>query len=106
MAKETVICTYRVNPAREDEFRAVLATHWSTLRDLELVTDRAPQHYRSLGDDRPTYVEIFEWIEGGVDIAHEHPDVIAIWEPLEAACETRDGRRATEFPHFELLEAV
>lgn len=104
MTKEIVICTYRVDPAKEGEFRSILSSHWPTLRQLELVTDRVPQHFRSLDGDRPTYVEIFEWTEGGVDIAHEHPDVIAIWEPLEAACESREGRPATEFPHYEALE--
>jgi hypothetical protein len=103
MANEIVICTYRVNPDREAEFRSVLERHWPTLRRLELVTNRPPQHFRSLHSGAPTYVEIFEWVDGAKTVAHEHPDVIEIWEPLEAACETRDGKPATEFPHYEAL---
>jgi hypothetical protein len=106
MANEIVICTYRVNPEHETEFRSALERHWSTLHRLELVTDRPPQHYRSLDGDGVTYVEIFEWVDGGSDVAHEHPDVIEIWDLLEAACQVRNGRPATEFPHFEQLAIV
>ena len=40
-------------------------------------------------------------MEGGFDRAHEHPDVLAIWEPMDPLLEERDGRTKWEFPHFE-----
>jgi hypothetical protein len=46
-------------------------------------------------------VEIFTWVEGGFGQAHEHPDVLAIWEPMDPLLEERDGRPRWEFPHFE-----
>ncbi len=49
----------------------------------------------------PTYVEIFTWVAGGFELAHEHPDVVAIWEPMEPLLEDRDGREKWEFPHYE-----
>ena len=69
MANETVICTYRVRADAEDDFRALLARHWDTLHGLGFVTDDRSLVFRKL--DEPTYVEVFTWVEGGVDQAHE-----------------------------------
>jgi len=44
--------------------------------------------------------EIFTWIEGGFGLAHEHPDVLMIWEAMDPLLEDRDGRPKWEFPHF------
>jgi hypothetical protein len=98
MAKETVICTYRVRPDAEAQFVEILRTHWSTLHDLEFVTDAAPLVLRDT--DEPTFVEIFTWVEGGFGRAHEHPDVLAIWERMDSLLEDRDGRPKWEFPHY------
>jgi hypothetical protein len=100
MANETVICTYRVRPADEGRFVDLLGRHWRTLRDLEFVTDEVSLVFRGL-DGGLTYVEIFTWVEGGFDQAHEHPEVLAIWEPMEPLLEERDGQPRWEFPHFE-----
>jgi hypothetical protein len=98
MAKQTVLCTYRVRPDAEDEFIALLRRHWGTLHDLGFVTDEQSQVLRDV--DEPTYVEIFTWVEGGFGRAHEHPDVLAIWEPMEPLLEERGGRPKWEFPHY------
>jgi hypothetical protein len=98
MAKETVICTYRVRPADEDRFLALLRRHWTTLHDLGFVTDERSQVLRDV--EEPTYVEIFTWVEGGFGMAHEHPDVLAIWEPMDPLLEERGGRPKWEFPHY------
>jgi hypothetical protein len=98
MAKETVICTYRARSDAEKEFLVLLRRHWKTLHDLGFVTDDLPLVFRAAKE--PTYVEIFTWVEGGFGQAHEHPDVLAIWEPMEPLLEERDGRPRWEFPHF------
>ena len=100
MAKETVICTYRVRGACEESFLALLGRHWRTLHELGFVTDEPPLTFRGT-DGGLTYVELFSWVEGGFGQAHEHPDVLAIWEPMEPLLEERDGRPRWEFPHFE-----
>jgi hypothetical protein len=102
MANETVICTYRVREADEARFRDLLGTHWSTLRDLELVTDEPSLVFRSTNSP-PVYVEVFTWVEGGFDRVHEHPDVLAIWEAMDPLLEERDGLPKWEFPHFQRL---
>jgi hypothetical protein len=98
MAKETVICTYRVRPDAEDEFVDLLRRHWETLHDLGFVTDERSRLLRDV--DEPTYVEIFTWVEGGFGRASQHPDVLAIWEPMDPLLEDRGGRPKWEFPHY------
>ena len=102
----TVIARYVAKAGRESEVEALLAKHWRTLHGLALATDRPAAVYRGLPDaeagesvdDTRTYVEIFEWVdEAAVGTAHETPEVLALWEPLTAACER------FEFPHFQPL---
>jgi hypothetical protein len=99
MAKETVICTYRVRPDVEDSFIELLRRHWHALHELGFVTDEESLVFRGT-DGGLSYVEIFTWVEGGFDRAHEHPDVIAIWEPMEPLLEERDGLPRWDFPHY------
>src|SRR5215813_10482810 len=102
MAKEAVICTYRVRPDAEATFVQLLGRHWQTLHTLGFVTDEQALVFRSV-DDPLTYVEIFTWVDCGFDRAHEHPDVLAIWEPMDPLLEARDGLAKWEFPHFERM---
>jgi len=102
---ETVICHYRVAPGNEARFEALLADHWPTLRRLGLVTDTPPQHFRGQEQDngQPIYFEIFDWQDGAVERAHEHPEVLAIWEPMDTLCESRGGKPNMEFPHVSVF---
>jgi hypothetical protein len=102
MANETVICTYRVRGDDERSFQQLLERHWNTLHDLGFVTDDRSVVLRRV--DEPTYVEIFTWVEGGFEQAHEHPDVLAIWEPMEPLLEDRGGLPKWEFPHYRPVE--
>lgn len=99
MANETVVCTYRVRPDLEDQFRSLLRRHWATLHDLGFVTDEGAVVLRHM--DEPTYIEIFTWLDGGFERAHEHPDVLAIWEPMDPLLEERGGLPKWEFPHYQ-----
>jgi hypothetical protein len=105
---EIVICTYRVRRGREAEFEALLARHWPTLRGLALVTATAPQHFRgSEAGGEPLFVEIFAWADAqAASLAHEHPEVMAIWEAMDARTEARGGRPNMEFPHFQPLRIL
>ena len=98
---ETVICHYRVKPGNETQFEALLTEHWPTLQRLGLVTDTPSQHFKGQEQDngQPIYFEIFEWHDGASERAHEHPEVMAIWEPMDGLCEARSGKPNMEFPH-------
>ncbi len=103
MANNSVICTYRVRPDAEAQFADLLDRHWRTLHELGFTTDEPSLIFRSKNEP-PTYVEIFTWVEGGFERAHEHPAVVAIWEPMEPLLEERDGRRRWEFPHYRQVQ--
>ena len=102
---ETVICLYRVKAGQEKQFARLLERHWPTLRALRLVTAKKPRHFRGAEHDgAPLFVEIFEWIDAKASgEAHTHPEVMAIWEPMDVLCEARAGKPNMEFPHVRPL---
>jgi hypothetical protein len=107
-APTTAICLYRVSAGREDAFADLLKRHWPTLSALGLVTDRRPLHYRGVEREGGTlFVEIFEWrSEDASGVAHQHPEVMAIWEPMDALTESRGGRPNMEFPHVQPIQIL
>ena len=100
---ETVICRYHVRAGAEREMLRLIARHWPTLHRAGLVTDDPPLVFRGLpakgkeaGRAGTQIVEIFAWKDSSsAGVAHETPEVMAIWEPMGALCD------AMEFPHFE-----
>jgi len=100
-----VICQYRVKRGSETEFEQLLAKHWPTLHKLGLTTDEPSQHFKGEEQDNgePIYFEIFDWLDGAVDTAHQHPEVMSIWEPMDALCEGRGGKPNMEFPHVQRI---
>ena len=104
----TVICLYRVARGNEDEFGRLLARHWPTLHGLGLTTDTPARHFRGAEHDgAPLFVEIFDWVDGAAaGAAHEHPEVMAIWEPMDRLTEMRGGRPNMEFPHVRPIEVL
>jgi len=102
-----VICHYRVAEGNEEAFEVLLRKHWPVLHELELVSDDPPLHFKGKEQDNgmPIYFEIFDWLDGAVERAHEHPEVLAIWEPMDKLCEERNGKPNMEFPHVHTLNA-
>ena len=101
------ICQYHVKPGHEAEMEALLAKHWPALRSAGLASEEPPLIYRGLASGKPddmhgaagTYIEIFSWENpDGPEVAHQTPEVMAIWEPMGAICESMD------FPLFEPLD--
>lgn len=103
---QVVVCTYRVKAGREKDFTALLARHWPTLRKLGLVHEQPRMALQGRDTDTSScFVEIFAWKGRGFEVAHKHPEVLALWEPMEQMCEARNGHPATEFPHYtDLLQ--
>ncbi len=98
----TVIAIYRVQKAREADFQALLARHHPTLVALGLATDEPAVIYRGEEKEGPIVFEIFAWKDDeSPSIAHQTPEVMALWEPMGALVEQRDGRPAMQFPHVE-----
>lgn len=103
----TVICHYRVARGNEQKFETLLEKHWPTLRGLGLVTDQRSHCFKGVEQDNgePIYFEIFDWLDGAVERAHEHPQVMAIWEPMDHLCERRGDKPNMEFPHVVAMDA-
>ncbi|NUR63550.1 MAG: hypothetical protein HOV87_33550 [Catenulispora sp.] len=104
--REICVWTYQVRPDAEEEFKALLAGHWPVLRRLEFVTDEPPVVLRS-SSEPPVYVEIMTWEAGGMRPAHEHPDVIPIWERMKTLVEEREEHHnvpGMSFPFYHRLE--
>jgi hypothetical protein len=108
MPTPTVVCLYRVSRGNEGRFTDLLKRHWPTLHSLGLVTDDRPLHYRGAErEGAPLFVEIFRWkSEDASQLAHEHPEVMAIWEPMDKLTESREGRPNMEFPHVEPIQVL
>ena len=100
----TVMATYRVQSGKESEFEALLVRHWPTLSELGLVSEDPAQLYKGGEEGAPVYYELFSWRSAeAVGVAHETPEVMAIWEPMGALVEEREGRPGMEFPHMAPL---
>ncbi|MCZ6785570.1 MAG: hypothetical protein O7E54_00250 [Planctomycetota bacterium] len=106
---ETVICNYQVKSGHEAEFEALLSTHWPALHDAGLTTDTPPLIFRGRASGKPDgrhgaegrYVEIFEWKHAdAAGIAHQTPEIMAVWEPMGAICSDMD------FPHFDPIDPI
>ena len=101
---QVVLCTYRVKAGCEKEFIGLLKRHWPTLRRLGLVHEQPRLALRGRDSEKTAcFVELFAWKERGFEVAHQHPEVLALWEPMEQMCEARGGHPATEFPHYAVL---
>jgi hypothetical protein len=69
------------------------------------VTDEPPVIYRGLERDKdPIVFEIFTWKDAEAPgKAHEHPEVMAIWEPMGDCVEDRKTGPKFDFPHVERI---
>jgi len=103
--KTTVIATYRVSAERAQEFERLLAKHHPKLVELGLATSAPATIYRGVEHDgAPIYFEIFEWVDAAAPgRAHEHPDVMALWEPMGSMTEDRATGKGMNFPHVERM---
>jgi len=103
------ICQYHVKEGHEAEMEALLAKHWPTLRAAGLASAVPPVIYKGLPSGKPggdhgaagVYFEIFSWEnENGPQIAHQTPEVMAVWEPMGAICKHMD------FPMFQRIDPI
>jgi len=102
----TALCIYRVKSGSESAFRGLLAKHWPMLRRVGLAADVPSTIYQGEeGEAAPVFFELLNWKDAeGANMAHEIPDVMAVWEPMGMLCEARDGRPAMEFPLVQRIE--
>lgn len=100
-----VLASFKPKPGQEAALLAVVREHVPTLQRLGLATMRASLVMRAQDG---TVVEAFEWVSpAAIDAAHSHPEVLAMWQRFEAACEytSLDGLAEARHPfaEFEVL---
>ena len=102
---DMVIVGYRPKPGREAELLALTLDHVAALRRLGLATDRPALAMRSRTG---VIVEVFEWCDGAIARAHQHPDVQAMWSAYGAVCDyvpLKDLPEAADlFAQFEPID--
>lgn len=99
-----VIASFKPRPGRAEALLEVVREHVPTLQRLGLATDRASLIMRAADG---TLLEAFEWASSAaIEAAHKHPDVLALWQRFEAACEYTSLEELAEAQHpfaeFEL----
>lgn len=94
---ETVHTIAHVKPGHEQEYARLDAKSWAIYTRLGLVL-RHPHIVLRGADDkgRPFFVEVFTWKSSDIP-DHAPPEVKAVWQQLEQACEPRDGRPGIDF---------
>ena len=99
-----VIAAYRPKPGKEEELMALALEHTPYLRSIGLASDRP--HVVSKTEDG-TIVEVFEWLPGGVEKAHVHEGVLAMWERYSHVCDYVPLNTVAESGHlFAMFEAI
>ena len=81
----TMHVAYVPKKGREEELRVLVEKHWPTLDRIGLVTKQPPRIWKAADkkSGRVFYVEVFQWKdEQASSIAHQTPEVMAIWEPM------------------------
>lgn len=75
-----VIVAFRPKEGQEGRLLELARGHAPRLRELGLATDREATIMRAADG---TLVEVFEWREGAIERAHEHPEVLAMWAEFD-----------------------
>jgi hypothetical protein len=84
-APVTNIVTYVPKKGKEAELLALVKKHEPALRKVGLVTDEPFRVWKAydIRKQREQFVELFVWKDGDAsDIAHQTPEVMAVWEPM------------------------
>jgi quinol monooxygenase YgiN len=79
------IVTYVPKPGKEAELLALVKKHEPALRKTGLVTSEPFKVWKAfdIRKQRVAFIEHFQWKDGNAsDIAHQTPEVMAVWEPM------------------------
>lgn len=101
---ETMYSIAHVKRGMENEYALLSAKTWKLYRKLDLVLEKP--HVVLRGTDAaglPYFVEIFTWKSADIP-DHAPPEVRALWQQLEQACEKRDGRPGIDFTEVTAVQ--
>jgi hypothetical protein len=86
--------TYVPKKGMENQLLDLVKRHWPALKKAGLATAEPAQIYRA--QDKHTqklyFIEIFAWKDAkSSELAHQMPEVMAIWEPMGKVMESARG---------------
>jgi hypothetical protein len=94
---ETVMVTLHAKPGAEADLERVIANHWKTAREMNLVRDAPHTTIRGSEAGNKTYfVEIFTWRDARVPDAAP-AEIQKIWGDMNRLVEPRGGHPGLEF---------
>jgi hypothetical protein len=84
-----MLVIYRAKKGHDDALLELVKSHWPTIHKLGLATSTPARIWRTVDrDGRVSFVEMFEWKDAKApEIAHETPEVMAVWEPMSSVME-------------------
>ena len=92
--------TYRPKKGKEDELFALVKKHWPILKQIGLATNEPAKVYQATDkrSGQVYFIEIFSWRdEKASDIAHQTPEVMAVWETMGPVLEGLELARLEPF---------
>jgi hypothetical protein len=103
---ETVHIAYHVQPGKLDEFLKAVAEQYPACVKLGLVL--ATPHLVMTGKEdggKPVVIEVLTWRDGDApdSVAQTYPQVLAIWNRMNALVEKRGGRPGIEIDPVEVV---
>lgn len=89
-------CTYRAKKGHEQALLQLVKAHWPMMRQLGLATETPARIWKTTDrEGRVAYVEIFAWKDSkSSEVAHQTPEVMAVWEPMANVMDGMDIARA------------
>lgn len=100
---ETVMVTLRAKPGAEADLERVVARHWTTAREMKLVSDKPHLTLRGVeGGNKTYFVEIFTWRDARVPDAAP-AEIRRIWSDMNRLVEARGGHPGLEFVAISVL---
>ena len=92
--------TYRPKKGKEEELFSLVKKHWPIPKEIGLATNEPANVYRATDkrSGQVYFIEIFSWRdEKASDIAHQTPEVMAVWETMGPVLEGLELARLEPF---------
>lgn len=99
---ETVLAYFYPKPGKEAQLEKILGDYWTTLTRLDLISAPRVTLRGSDAKGRVYYVLVQTW--KSADIAdNAPPDIVKIWDAMNAVVETRDGKAGIHFDEVTVV---
>lgn len=86
--------TYMPKKGKEQELRELVKKHWPVLHKAGLATSEPAKIYEAHDHrtGRTYFIEMYSWVnEDAPRLAHQLPEVMAVWEPMGNIMEGYNG---------------